>query len=356
VKRDHEQIEEFLEGIVPPEYQSDEHRRHLREQVLARLQTGRRRRGPGRAWKTAVLLLGLLAAGAAATEIIIQLHHWYFAGRAKDGTYFFTTRPENAGTNDGPFDLTMINVGGDLDAAGIEQKRKDLEEVDALRQRNARELIGVADTAEKGHPRVRMFRFKYVLSDGRTRTNNETLLEADLQQIAGLRERGQREILKVQEVEFGGQRQRTLFCRYVLSDGRAVTRCETDPEQPGPVQLTLMQLAELARLALQEKGELLGSEQVQILGRTVTLQKYSFKLSDGPVVTRSEAQLDASQRDLSVDQWQELNRLAAAHAGETLGTYAEDVTGKPFKFTRARYVLSDGTEIIQSAGTPDRRR
>ena len=40
----------------------------------------------------------------------------------------------------------VICVPGDLDAAGIEQKRKDLEEIDALRQRNARELFFVMDT------------------------------------------------------------------------------------------------------------------------------------------------------------------------------------------------------------------
>lgn len=356
MKSDNERVEEFLKGIVLPEYKSDGHARQLRAQILSGLQARRAGSGIAHWWKTAVLLLGLLGAGAAATEIIIQLHHWCFEGRAKDGTYFFSTRPENVGTNNVPFDITMINVGGDLDAAGIEQKRKDLEEVDALRQRNARELVGVTDTEVKGNPHVRMFRYKYVLADGRTRTNNETVLEADLQQIAGLRQRGQREILKVQEVEFGGQRQRTLFCRYVLSDGRAVTRCETDPEQPGPVQLTIMQLAELARLAVLEKGELLGSTQVQMLGRTVTLQRYSFKLSDGPVVTRSEAQLDASKRDLSAAQWQELNRLSAAHKGETLGTYDEDVHGKPFKFTRIKYVLSDGTEVIQSTGKPGGER
>jgi hypothetical protein len=69
-------------------------------------------------------------------------------------------------------------------------------------------------------------------------------------------------------------------------------------------------------------------------------------------VTRSEAQLDASKRDLSGVQWQELNRLSAAQKGETLGTYEEDVRGKPFKFTRVKYVLSDGTEVIQSIGKP----
>jgi hypothetical protein len=201
-----------------------------------------------------------------------------------------------------------------------------------------------------------MFLYKYVLADGRPWINNGSELEfLDQQQIDGLRQRGQREILKVSEVEFGGQRARTLTCRYVLSSGRAVTRAEGDPEQPGSVHLTAVQWVELLGLA-PEKGEFLGSAQVQVLGRTVTLQRYSFKLSDGTIVTRSEGQLDASKRDLSGVQWQELNRLSAAHKGETLGTYEEDVTGKPFKFTRVKYVLSDGTEVIQSSGKPGSER
>jgi hypothetical protein len=101
-----------------------------------------------------------------------------------------------------------------------------------------------------------------------------------------------------------------------------------------------------------EKGELLGSALVQVQGRTVSLQRYSFKLSDGTVVTRSVGELDAAKRDVSVAQWQELNRLYTANKGETLETYEEDVRGKPFKFTRMKYMLSDGTEIIQSVGKP----
>jgi hypothetical protein len=347
MKSDNEPIEEFLKGIVLPEYKSDGHARQLRAQILSGLQARRAGRGTSSWWKTAALLLGLLGAAAVATEVIIQVHHCYFEGRVKDGPYIFTIRPESVGTNNGP--IWMTGIEGDLDAVGIEQQRKDLEEVDALRQRNARELFRVTDTEVKGNPPVRMFIYKYVLADGRTWMSNGSELEAvDQQQIDGIRQRGQREILKVSEVEFGGQRVRTLACRYVLSSGRAVTMPETDPEQPGPVHLTTMQWVELYRLASLEKGEFLGSAQIQMLGRTVTLQRYSFKLSDGTVVTWSEAQLDASKRDLSGAQWQELHRLK----GETLGTYEEDVTGKPFKFTRVKYVLSDGTEVIQSSGKP----
>ena len=359
MKSDNEQIEEFLQGVVLPEYKSDGHARQLRAQILSGLQARRAGSGTGRGWKTAALLLGLLAAGALATEVIIQMHHYYFYGRAKDGFYYFSTTPENAETNQG--DSIGICVRGDLDAAGIEQKRKDLEEIDALRQRNARELFRVIDNEVNGKPVGRIFLYKYVLTGGRTEIITEggdesaspAQMEADRQQIAGLRQRGQREIRSIIEVEVGGQSQRSLCCRYLLSDGRGVNRFEPDPELPGPVSLTFKQEMELSRLAvLEKKGKFLGSTQVQVLGRAFSLQRYSFTLSDGTVVTRSEGQSEGPKHDLTAAEGDEVRQLAAAKKGETLGTYDEDVRGRPFKFTRVKYVLSDGTEVIQSVGKP----
>lgn len=112
---------------------------------------------------------------------------------------------------------------------------------------------------------------------------------------------------------------------------------------------------ELLRLG-NEQGKFLGNAQVQFHGRTITFDRYSFTLSDGTVVIRSEAQLDPSKRALTVAQLYELNRLSGARKGETLGTYEEDVMGKPFKFTRVKYVLSDGTEVIRSTGKPGGER
>jgi hypothetical protein len=357
MKSDNERIEAFLKGVVLPEYESDGHARLLRAQILSRIQAGRAGRGTSSRWKTAALLLGLLGAAALATETIIQVRHYYFYGRAKDSFYYFTTTPENAGTNQ--VDSIGVFVPGGLDAAGIEQKRKDLEEIDALRQRNARELFRVIDTEVNGKPLDRLSFYKYVLADGRTEIRPEVgdevispaQMEADRQQIADLRQRGQREITSIIEVEVGGQSKRSLGCRYLLSDGRGVPGFEPDPELPGPVPLTFKQEVELTRLAvLEKKGEFLGSTQVQVLGRTFSLQKYSFTLSDGTVVTRSEGQPEGPKNNLTEADGNELRQLAAANKGETLGTYEEDVHGKPFKFTRVKYVLSDGTAVIQSTG------
>lgn len=360
MKSDNERIEAFLKGVVLPEYESGEHARQLRARILSRVEAGRAGRGASSRWKTVLLLLGLLGAAALATETIIQVRHYYFHGSAKDAFYFFSTTPENAGTNQ--VDSIWYTVPGGLDAAGIEQKRKDFEEIDALRQRNARELVRVMATEVNGKPSSRFFAYKYVLTDGRTEIIPEqgdesfspAHREAERQQIDDLRRRGQREIRSIIEVQIGDQSRRSLVCRYLLSDGRGVTTYELDPELPGTLPLTLKQESELVRLAvLEKKGEFLGSTQVQVLGRTFNLQKYSFTLSDGTVVARSEGRPDGPKSDLTATDLEEFRQLSEANKGEMLGTYKEDVNGKPFTFTRVKYVLSDGTEVLQSSGKPD---
>ena len=99
MKSDNEPIEEFLKGIVLPEYKSDGHARQLRAQILSGLQARRAGSGIASWWKTAALLLGLLGAAALAAEIVIRVHHFYLEGKAKNGFYYFSTTPGNAGTN-----------------------------------------------------------------------------------------------------------------------------------------------------------------------------------------------------------------------------------------------------------------
>src|ERR1039458_10036095 len=132
MKSDNERIEAFLKGIVLPEYKSDEHARQLRAQILSGLQAGRAGSGTAHWLKTVALLLCLLGAGPLAAEIVIRPHHFSLEGKARNGFYYFSTTPGNAGTNQ--VDSIGVFVRGDLDAAGIEQKRKDLEEIDALKQ------------------------------------------------------------------------------------------------------------------------------------------------------------------------------------------------------------------------------
>src|ERR1035441_8586954 len=111
----HEQIETLLKGAVPPEYQSDEHRQQLRNQILSRIESGRAGAHLRARWKTAALLLGLLCVAAAATELGLQVHRYYFQGRARDGAYIFTTTdPETTyrGTNHHANGVSIMRMTG----------------------------------------------------------------------------------------------------------------------------------------------------------------------------------------------------------------------------------------------------
>ena len=377
MKDHHEQIEKLLRDATPPGYESEAHRRQLRAQLLARLESERAGPRIGARWKTAALLLGLLCVAAAATELGLRVHRYHFEGRARDGAYIFTTtEPETTSNHDGngtPLRVSTMRMTGirtdsgkELDAAGIEQQRKDLEEIDALRQRNARELLSVTDTGVNGKIQPRVYTFKYVRADGREETINETApgpvadpspaqRERVQEEIAELRQRGQREVTKVWVTEFEGQVvQRTLACRYTLSDGREETIGEGDPELPAAAKvLTPEQSREVAMLAgALKQREFLGTEQVQMYGKTFNFTRYSITLSDGTQVVWSEGEPAGLKTSLTPADWTELRKLIAAHQGEPLGTYQEEVLGKVLKFTRARYVLSDGTEVIRSRGEP----
>jgi len=372
-----QEVEEFLKRVVPPGYESGEHRCQLRGQLLSELEARHARAAIRPKWKTVALLLGLLCGAAAAAELVIQVHRYYFEGRASDGSYHFASEPETVyrgsyvdenGTRQevavGGASRTVVVREGDLDPAGIEQTRQDLEEIDALRQIDARELLSVTDTEVNGNFIGRAFAFKYVLADGRTQTLgeagfdrprvSEVRMEQDQQEIAQLRRRGQREVTTIIDTDLDGQIDRTLICRYTLSDGREVTVGESDQELGTPaIRLTSEQQQELSRLVSLKEGELLGSRETQMFGKTFTFQEYLFRLSDGTVVTRSEGKPQGLKTNLTDTDWKELRELRKAGASETLGTYQEEVRGKLLKFSRVRYILSDGTEVIQSDGEPD---
>ena len=177
MKTENEGVERYLQNIILPECEAAGHQGRLRAELLARVE--RRQAGgvlPGR-WKTAMLVLGLLAAAAAATEVAVQVHRYYFEGRSGDDVYVFSTAqvgyrtyvdPQGVSHRRAISESVMVGGGKELDAAGIEQKRKDLEEIALLRQQDARELLSVMDTTVNGHAQGRHFTYKYQLSGGRT--------------------------------------------------------------------------------------------------------------------------------------------------------------------------------------------
>jgi hypothetical protein len=376
MKPEHDDVDMYLKGIVVPECDPGDHRSRLRAELLARVERGQAGTALRGKWKTVALILGLVAAGAAATELAIQVHRYYFEGRASDGSYHFTTQPEiryqgtyvdaqgiirtQAVTH--VVSTTVSMDGKELDAAGIEQKRRDLEEIDALRQKNERQLLTVIDTQVNGKPQVRVFTYRYQLADGRNETMNENDLssaesfsaaEAEQQerQIEEARLSGRRDVTRVVDTDLDGQIQRTLICSYVLADGREVTRGEGDPDLAPPARsLTPEQQRELSRLTSLKQGKLVGQFDAALYGKTFTFVKYSFRLPDGTEVTRSEGEPQGLKSYLTGADWTELRELRKTGAGQALAEYDAQVEGQWFRFKPVRYTLSDGTQVVQSRG------
>ena len=348
MSENHERIEALLKGAVPPEYQSEEHRQQLRNQILSRIETGRAGNRIGDAVEDGRAFAGPAlrgsrshGAGYAGAPLLfsgqgqgrrLHLHH-HRAGDDLRGT--------NHPANGTPLRISNMRMTGirtdsskELNAAGIEQQRKDLEEIDALRQRNARELLSVTDTAVNGKVQPRAYTFQYVRTDGRKEVTCEPVpgplqdpspaqRERAGEEIAELRQRGEREVSHVWATEFEGHVvQRTLACRYTLSDGREETIGEDDPELPAAAKvLTPKQLLEVSKLgAVLKQRELLGSEQVQMYGKTFNFTKYSVTLSDGTRVVWSEGEPQGPKTSLTEADWKELHKLMAAHQGQTLST------------------------------------
>jgi len=253
-------------------------------------------------------------------------------------------------------------VGGkELDAAGIEQKRKDLEEIALLRQQNARELLSVMDTTVNGHPQGRSFTYKYQLSGGRTEVVGDSEATSGSaqeqqqfeQQSEEARLQGRREITKVMDTELDGQVDRTLICRYVLADGRVGTGGEADPDVASPTKyLTHAQQIELLRLKSEKKGTSLGRFEAAVCGQTFTFEKYAYQLADGTAVTYAEGEPKGEKVDLTAADWAELNKLRQSAAGEPLAEYTAELNGQTLLFKPMRYVLSDGTEVVQAPAQP----
>ena len=116
-------------------------------------------------------------------------------------------------------------------------------------------------------------------------------------------------------------------------------------------------LEEMKSLDQQGKKELLRVKETIIGTYRLKTHEHRYQLSDGR--TRDMGEPADDMPVYSQEQWKEFRpqleesrRLREAGPGEDLGTYEETVEGRVFSFKRERYVLSDGTEVIWSVGTP----
>ena len=239
-----ENIDRYLKGVVPPEHVSHQHRQPLRREVLGKIERRQTMSVRVKSWKVAAVIAVVIGTVAIATTVGLKVRKLYFRGREPDGTYIFSTEPETVDLGDGRTVTNSRMVGVTVDpnqTIDVDQKIKDLEEVDLLRQQDtSRELVGVVDTEVNGKMQPRHFSFKYVLSDGReikigegdpdTQDRETSLTEAQEDEVISLLREDKYEELDIKEKEVRGRVFVFKRQRYVLSDGTEVIKSVGRPK------------------------------------------------------------------------------------------------------------------------------
>jgi hypothetical protein len=117
------------------------------------------------------------------------------------------------------------------------------------------------------------------------------------EEIALLKQQGNRELVGVSEIEVNGQHDsRHLTYKYNLSDGRTLKVGERDPDDDGPRTLTSEQREELRQLwheqlRQQHLQDLSTTKEKQVYGSVFSFTKWKLVLSDGTEVTYSIGRL-----------------------------------------------------------------
>lgn len=126
-----------------------------------------------------------------------------------------------------------------------------------------------------------------------------------------------------------------------------------DDSQVADVEQTRQDLEEIELLRQQDKRELL---KVEITMTDDILEKrvhvYKYELADGRIIDMREGMPGGAYAFAGKLRGEEYRQLRKAGPGEDLGPYEETVEGRVFSFTRERHYLSDGTEVVYSAGFP----
>jgi hypothetical protein len=175
----------------------------------------------------------------------LKVRKYYFVGRETDGpynTYNFKSELETVELEDGSTEVRGRMVGiasASMDpnfTIDVEQKIKDLEEIDLLRQQNDRELVTVDEQEVNGKPQPRTFIFKYVLADGSeemmgegdpdTQDRERSLTKEQLYELLSLRLKRLKHADKEEYISIEEEVKGRIFVfkqqRYVLSDGTEI--------------------------------------------------------------------------------------------------------------------------------------
>ena len=108
-----------------------------------------------RSWKYAAILAVVLGLGAI-TVVGVNIGRYYYYGKNDDGAHIFISE-----------DRESVVTLDDNKVTDVEQTRRDLEEIELLRQQDKRELLKVEEMMTDGTLEMKVHVYKYELSDGR---------------------------------------------------------------------------------------------------------------------------------------------------------------------------------------------
>jgi hypothetical protein len=270
-----------------------------------------------------------------------------------------------------------------------EQAVQTAEEMDLLKQQGIKELVSIREIEVNGQLDSRLLGYDYTLSDGRKvrqfeddpDTGPGTLTDEQMDEarrlldevLAGslfVVEDGYRffttaegDAIPISERAVHGRVFSITKVPLALSDGTQIgwsigslsegrrSDLTTGDSDSANAEQIRNDLREIARLRQQDKRQLIGIDELMVNGeldRRVFV--YQYQLSDGRT---KEMREDAGGGNfiLNSKQRQEWVQSRDAGSGEDLGTNEKKVEGHVFVYTRQRFVLSDGTEVIWLFGT-----
>lgn len=219
-----ENIDRYLEGVELPKHESHQHRQQLRREVLGKIERRQTMFVRKRAWKVAAVLAILISVGAI-TVVGVNIGQYFYMGQDDAGVHIFYNE-----------DSESVVTLDDDEVTDVEQTRRDLEEIELLRQQDKRELLKVEETMTDGTLRLRVHSYRYELSDGRTIDMREgaggdfALDKAQWDEWFRVTKAGPGEDLGTYEKTVEGRVFSFKRERYSLSDGTEVIRSVGTPK------------------------------------------------------------------------------------------------------------------------------
>jgi hypothetical protein len=213
-----ENIDRYLKDVELPEHVSHQHRQKLRREVLREIERRQNMSVRKISWKYAAVLAVVIGVGAISV-VGVNIGRYYYKGKNDAGVHVFYSE-----------DLETVVTLGDDEVTDVEQTRRDLEEIELLRQQDKRELLKVRE-ATIGTSRIRAHEYRYQLSDGRTKDMKECAeynaeqrqeFSAQLEEFRRLQKAGPGEDLGTYEETVEGRAFSFKRDKYFLSDGTEI--------------------------------------------------------------------------------------------------------------------------------------